>query len=55
MIVAFDFGITNTDLAIKDNSIQYLSVPSSFNEENGDFNLTENHVLKVLQLSLIHI
>tara|TARA_B100000795_G_scaffold76218_2_gene54213 strand:- start:1811 stop:2641 length:831 start_codon:yes stop_codon:yes gene_type:complete len=49
MIVAFDFGITNTDLAIKDNSIQYLSVPSSFNEENGDFNLTENHVLKVLQ------
>ena len=49
MIVAFDFGITNTDLVIKDQSIKYLSVPSPFDRKNGNFDITERQVIEILE------
>ena len=55
MIVAFDFGITNTDLVIKDQAIKYLSVPSPFDKKNRDFNLTEKHVIEILKSLDINI
>ena len=49
MIVAFDFGITNTDLVIKDQIIKYLSVPSPFDRKNGNFDITERQVIEILE------
>jgi len=49
MIVAFDFGITNTDLVIKDQNIKYLSLPSPFDRKNGNFDITERQVIEILK------
>lgn len=49
MIVAFDFGITNTDLVIKDQNIKYLSVPSPFDRKEGNFDITERQVIEILE------
>jgi len=55
MIAAFDFGITNTDLVIKDQRIKFLSVPSPFNRKNRDFDITERHVIEILEKLDINI
>ena len=55
MIVAFDFGITNTDLVIKDQRIKFLSVPSPFDRKNRDFDITERHVIEILEKLDINI
>ena len=52
MYIAFDFGITNTDLIIQSDTTEYLTLTSPFDKKNGDFSLSED---KVIQLSLIHI
>jgi type II pantothenate kinase len=55
MIAAFDFGITNTDLVIKDQRIKFLSVPSPFDRKNRDFDITERHVIEILEKLDINI
>ena len=55
MIAAFDFGITNTDLVIKDQRIKFLSVPSPFDRKNRDFDVTERHVIEILEKLDINI
>ena len=55
MYIAFDFGLTNTDLVIKDQSVEYLSIPSPFDKKKGDFSLSEQHVLKILEHFKINI
>jgi type II pantothenate kinase len=55
MIAAFDFGITNTDLVIKDQKIKFLSVPSPFDKKNRDFDITERHVIEILEKLDINI
>ena len=55
MIAAFDFGITNTDLVIKDQRINFLSVPSPFDRKNRDFDITERHVIEILEMLDINI
>ena len=55
MIAAFDFGITNTDLVIKDQRIKFLSVPSPFDRKNRDFDITERHVIEILEMLDINI
>ncbi|MDG1202355.1 MAG: pantothenate kinase [SAR86 cluster bacterium] len=55
MIAAFDFGITNTDLVIKDQKINFLSVPSPFDKKNRDFDITERHVIEILEKLDINI
>ena len=55
MIAAFDFGITNTDLVIKDQRINFLSVPSPFDRKNRDFDITERHVIEILEKLDINI
>jgi type II pantothenate kinase len=55
MIAAFDFGITNTDLVIKDQRIKFLSVPSPFDRKNRDFDITERHVIEMLEKLDINI
>ena len=55
MIAAFDFGITNTDLVIKDQKINFLSVPSPFDRKNRDFDITERHVIEILEKLDINI
>ena len=55
MIAAFDFGITNTDLVIKDQRINFLSVPSPFDKKNRDFDITERHVIEILEKLDINI
>ena len=55
MIAAFDFGITNTDLVIKDQRIKFLSVPSPFDRKNRDFDITERHVIEILDKLDINI
>ena len=55
MIVAFDFGITNTDLVIKDQRMKFLSVPSPFDRKNRDFDITERHVIEILEKLDINI
>ena len=55
MIAAFDFGITNTDLVIKDHRVKFLSVPSPFDRKNRDFDITERHVIEILEKLDINI
>ena len=55
MKAAFDFGITNTDLVIKDQKINFLSVPSPFDKKNRDFDITERHVIEILEKLDINI
>ena len=55
MIAAFDFGITNTDLVIKDQRIKFLSVPLPFDRKNRDFDITERHVIEILEKLDINI
>ena len=55
MIAAFDFGITNTDLVIKDQRIKFLSVPSPFDRKNREFDVTERHVIEILEKLDINI
>ena len=55
MIAAFDFGITNTDLVIKDQRIKFLSIPSPFDRKNRDFDITERHVIEILEKLDINI
>ena len=45
MILAFDFGITNTDLVVKDDQIHYHTFPSLFSIQNKDKQLNEEAVL----------
>ena len=45
MILAFDFGITNTDLVVKDDQIHYHTFPSLFSIQNKDGQLNEETVL----------
>ena len=49
MYIAFDFGITNTDLIIKNDATDYLTLTSPFDKKNGDFSLSEDKVIQILK------
>ena len=49
MYIAFDFGITNTDLIIQSDTTEYLTITSPFDKKNGDFSLSEDKVIQILK------
>ena len=49
MYIAFDFGITNTDLIIQSDTTEYLTLTSPFDKKNGDFSLSEDKVIQILK------
>ena len=49
MYIAFDFGITNTDLIIQNDTTEYLTLTSPFDKKNGDFSLSEDKVIQILK------
>ena len=49
MIVAFDFGITNTDIILKDDEIKYFTTPSVFNTEEQNFTPSNHDVMRMLE------